>query len=36
VRSGNVMGTSFHPELTADPRVHAYFLQMVRAGARAA
>ena len=30
VREGNVLGTSFHPELTADPRVHAYFLQMVR------
>jgi 5'-phosphate synthase pdxT subunit len=36
VRSDNVMGTSFHPELTADPRVHAYFLQMVRTNARAA
>ncbi len=30
VREGNVLGTSFHPELTRDPRVHAYFLQMVR------
>ncbi|MGB6986379.1 MAG: pyridoxal 5'-phosphate synthase glutaminase subunit PdxT [Candidatus Aquilonibacter sp.] len=30
VREGNVLGTSFHPELTHDPRVHAYFLQMVR------
>ena len=29
VRQGNVLGTSFHPELTHDPRVHAYFLQMV-------
>ena len=29
VRQGNVLGTSFHPELTADPRVHAYFLDMV-------
>ena len=29
VREGNVLGTSFHPELTADPRVHAYFLKMV-------
>jgi pyridoxal 5'-phosphate synthase pdxT subunit len=36
VRSGNVMGTSFHPELTADPRVHAYFLQMIHTNARAA
>jgi 5'-phosphate synthase pdxT subunit len=29
VRQGNVLGTSFHPELTADTRVHAYFLKMV-------
>ena len=29
VRQGNVLGTSFHPELTADPRVHEYFLKMV-------
>jgi 5'-phosphate synthase pdxT subunit len=29
VRAGNVMGTSFHPELTADGRVHAYFLRML-------
>lgn len=29
VRQGNVLGTSFHPELTRDQRVHAYFLQMV-------
>ncbi len=31
VRQGAVLGTSFHPELTADPRVHAYFLSMVEA-----
>jgi pyridoxal 5'-phosphate synthase pdxT subunit len=30
VREGDVLGTAFHPELTHDPRVHAYFLQMVR------
>jgi pyridoxal 5'-phosphate synthase pdxT subunit len=29
VRAGNVLGTSFHPELTEDPRVHAYFLAMI-------
>lgn len=29
VRQGNVLGTSFHPELTTDPRVHEYFLRMV-------
>jgi len=31
VRADNVLGTSFHPELTGDPRVHAYFLEMVDA-----
>ena len=34
VRSGNVMGTSFHPELTRDMRAHAYFLEMVRSRRR--
>jgi 5'-phosphate synthase pdxT subunit len=29
VREGNVLGTSFHPELTHDDRVHAYFLKML-------
>ena len=29
VRQGNVLGTSFHPELTGDDRVHAYFLAML-------
>ncbi|MFF5446765.1 pyridoxal 5'-phosphate synthase glutaminase subunit PdxT [Streptomyces sp. NPDC012888] len=33
VRQGNVLATSFHPELTGDDRVHAYFVDMVRAGA---
>jgi pyridoxal 5'-phosphate synthase pdxT subunit len=28
VRQGNVLGTSFHPELTADRRVHTYFVRM--------
>ncbi|MCX5379404.1 pyridoxal 5'-phosphate synthase glutaminase subunit PdxT [Streptomyces sp. NBC_00091] len=32
VRQGNVLATSFHPELTGDDRVHAYFVDMVRAG----
>jgi len=27
----NLLGTSFHPELTDDPRIHKYFLQMVSA-----
>jgi 5'-phosphate synthase pdxT subunit len=30
VRHGPLLATSFHPELTGDTRVHAYFLQMVR------
>ncbi len=29
VRQGNVLGTSFHPELTEDPRIHRYFLGML-------
>lgn len=29
VRQKNVLGTSFHPELTGDDRVHAYFLKML-------
>lgn len=37
VREGNVLATSFHPELTGDLRVHRYFLDMVaRRGTRAA
>jgi 5'-phosphate synthase pdxT subunit len=31
VREGNVLGTSFHPELTGDDRVHRYFFEMVAA-----
>lgn len=31
VRQGNLLGTSFHPELTGDPRFHLYFLDMVEA-----
>jgi 5'-phosphate synthase pdxT subunit len=34
VRAGNVLGTAFHPELTGDIRVHAYFLEMVRKATR--
>ena len=30
VRQGNVLATSFHPEVTGDRRVHEYFVQMVR------
>lgn len=28
VREGNILATAFHPELTSDPRVHEYFLEM--------
>ncbi|MGN6332535.1 MAG: pyridoxal 5'-phosphate synthase glutaminase subunit PdxT [Motilibacteraceae bacterium] len=31
VRQGNLLATSFHPELTGDRRVHALFVDMVRA-----
>ena len=31
VRQNNVLGTSFHPELTSDLRVHRYFIDMVQA-----
>jgi pyridoxal 5'-phosphate synthase pdxT subunit len=30
VREGNVLATSFHPELGGDPRVHRYFLAIVK------
>lgn len=31
-REGRLMATSFHPELTGDPRVHRYFLERVVGG----
>lgn len=31
VRSGHVMATSFHPEVSGDTRVHKYFLDMIAA-----
>lgn len=30
VKQGNVFGTSFHPELTEDSRIHAWWLRQVR------
>ena len=30
VRQGNLLATSFHPEITGDTRVHRYFVDMVR------
>lgn len=35
VEQDNVMGTSFHPEMTADTRFHEYFLGAVRRAADA-
>jgi 5'-phosphate synthase pdxT subunit len=31
VEQGNLLGTSFHPEITGDTRFHEYFLSRVRA-----
>jgi 5'-phosphate synthase pdxT subunit len=30
VRQGPLLATSFHPELTGDPRVHRLFVDVVR------
>ena len=30
VRQGDLLATSFHPEITGDTRVHRYFVEMVR------
>jgi len=30
VEQGNLLGTSFHPEMTGDTRFHAYFLRKLR------
>lgn len=34
VRQGNALATSFHPELTGDPRLHLLFTDMVRSVGR--
>jgi 5'-phosphate synthase pdxT subunit len=34
VRQGRLLATAFHPELTADPRVHALFVSMVEESVR--
>ena len=34
VRKGNVVGTSFHPELTGDLAVHKYFVSLARESKR--
>jgi 5'-phosphate synthase pdxT subunit len=33
VRQGNIMAVAFHPELTDDPRVHAWLVDRIRAAA---
>ncbi len=33
VRQGDVVATSFHPELTGDTRLHRFFVELVRAAA---
>ncbi len=30
VRQGHLLATSFHPEVTGDPRLHGYFVDVVR------
>jgi pyridoxal 5'-phosphate synthase pdxT subunit len=30
VRQGHLLATAFHPELTGDPRVHEYFVEIVK------
>jgi 5'-phosphate synthase pdxT subunit len=34
VRQGPLLATAFHPELTADPRMHALFVEMVKESVR--
>jgi 5'-phosphate synthase pdxT subunit len=34
VRQGNLLATSFHPEITGDTRVHRLFVEMVRSPTR--
>ncbi len=29
-RSGNILATAFHPELTSDTRLHSYFLDLIK------
>lgn len=34
-RQGHLLATAFHPELTDDPRMHGYFVSMLKTEARA-
>ena len=29
-RQGHILATAFHPELTADDRIHRYFLHLIQ------
>jgi 5'-phosphate synthase pdxT subunit len=35
VRKGKTLAATFHPELSDDPRVHQYFLDLIGNGKRA-
>lgn len=35
IRQGSHLGATFHPELTSDSRIHAYFLTLVAASKKA-
>jgi pyridoxal 5'-phosphate synthase pdxT subunit len=30
IQQGRLLGATFHPELTGDPSIHAYFLELIR------
>jgi 5'-phosphate synthase pdxT subunit len=34
IRQGNLLATSFHPELTSDSRIHEFFISMVKNSAK--
>ncbi|MEM2107585.1 MAG: pyridoxal 5'-phosphate synthase glutaminase subunit PdxT, partial [Candidatus Bathyarchaeia archaeon] len=36
VQEGNMIGTTFHPELVEDTRLHKYFLEIIEGNARPA
>lgn len=34
VQQGNILGTSFHPELTADARIHGWWINNIVTGSQ--
>ena len=30
IKKGHILGTTFHPELTDDTRIHEYFINMIK------